>query len=94
MPNKPKRKQPHRQEKKVRKAPAASASSSVQPPLKTIERVDAPAKVAMRQIQTPAAFSQTRHPYLTSELKNISILSVILLIILILLAVFLPGLLS
>ena len=91
MPNKPKRKPPHQQKKKTRKTTVATVKS----PVKQTERVDAPAKVAIRQqTQTPAAFSQARHPYLTLELKRITILSVILLIVLVLLSVFLPGLLS
>jgi len=100
MPQKGKHKPPHRREKKQR---TAAATTSVQ---KTVKQPAAaaprpapdqtsgvtPVKVAkVAPAQTVASLTQSRYPYLASELKWIGIIFAFIFVLLIILAIFLPG---
>jgi len=90
MPHKGKRRQPRRH---IAKTQEVDVSRPQPPGEKQPEKTATPVKIATRQTQTPVAFSQARHPYLGAELKKITILTAVILVILVLLAIFLPGLL-
>jgi len=100
MPQKGKHRPPHRQEKKQRAAATtAPLQKTVQPPAAgAIKAAPAqpsgvtPVKVAkVAPAQTVASLTQSRYPYLSSELKWIGLIFLCIFIVLVVLAVFLPG---
>jgi len=94
MPQKGKHRPPHRKEKKQRVAQAPAPAQTQPAQTQSPTSIPSPVKVARTAtLQSAAAFTQARFPFIGAELKLIGSIAAALIIVLVILAIVLPPLL-